>query len=101
MLPSMAPSLLAAWSAIPIALLVYLLLLYDARRKDSPAAEDTQLGLKTVSAVLIIVSTLMFAIGFEMLLNLLLTFDDFGDRIKACLPLVIVGAGGILGPPSC
>ncbi|MEX1364544.1 MAG: hypothetical protein AB1Z98_15565 [Nannocystaceae bacterium] len=96
LLPTMAPSLLAAWSALPISVLVYLLLMYDARRKDSPAAEDTQLGLKTVAAVLIIVSTLMFAIGFQRFLHVMLTFDDFGDRMKGALPSVLVGGLGVI-----
>lgn len=96
LLPTMAPSLLAAWSALPISLLIYLLLMYDARRKDSPAAEDSQLGLKTVAAVLIIVSTLMFALGFQRFLHVMLTFDDFWDRIKGALPSVLVGGLGVV-----
>lgn len=96
-LSTMAPSLVAAWSALPISLLVYLLLLYDARRKDSPAAEDTQLGLKTVAAALVVVSTVMFAIGFHRFLHVFLTFDEMWERLKGALPGVLVGGLGVVG----
>lgn len=94
---TMAPSLVAAWSALPISLLMYLLLLYDARRKDSPAAEDTQLGLKTVAAALVVVSTVMFAFGFHRFLHVFLTFDDMWERLKGALPSVLVGGLGVVG----
>ncbi|MEM7152689.1 MAG: hypothetical protein AAF799_07595 [Myxococcota bacterium] len=93
----MAPSALATWSALPLSLLVYLLLLYDARRKDSPTADDTQLGLKTVAAVLTVVATFMFALGLQDLLHTLLTFDEFWDRFKVSFPSVLIGGGFAVG----
>ena len=93
----MAPSVLATWSALPLSVLIYLLLLYDARRKDSPTAGDTQLGLKTVAAVLTVVATFMFALGLQDLLHTLLTFDEFWDRFKVSFPSVLIGGGAAVG----
>lgn len=85
------------WSAVPLGVAIYVLLLLDQRRKDSPSAKDTQLGLKTVAATLIVVSTLMFATGLRDLLHTLLTFDAFWDRFKAAFPSVVVGLVGVAG----
>ncbi len=91
------PSFEVAWSAIPIAFLLYGLLLFDARRKDSTTAGDDQIGLKTVAATLAVVSTLLFAIGLRGFLEAILTFDDFGARLKAAMPSLLVGALGVVG----
>lgn len=96
LLPKM-PSFDVAWSAIPIAFLIYVVLQIDARRKDGGSAGDDQLGIKTVAATLAVVSTLLFAMGLEGLLTAILTFDDLGARLKASMPSVIVGALGVVG----
>jgi len=93
----MAPSLLAAWSALPFSFLIYFLLVFDSRRKDSDSAGDTQIGLKTVAAALIIVATFMFAMGFQQFLHVMLTFDEFWERLKGSLPSVLVGGLGVIG----
>ena len=96
------PNLDMVWLAIPIAFLVYALLLYDARRAGSTAAGDDQLGIKTVAATLSLVGTWVFADGLRGFLVVILTFDDFWDKLKAALPsllvgmLVVVGAGMVL-----
>lgn len=95
-LPTIAPSLFAAWLALPIAVVIYFLLLFDARRKNSPAAGDEQLGLKTVAAVLAVVGTIMVAVSFQTFLEVILTFDNFWARIKGTLPSLLVGALGVL-----
>lgn len=80
------------WAAIPIAILLYVLLLYDARRTGSPAAGDDQLGIKTVAATLAVMGTWVLANGLQGFLVTILTFDDFWDRLKAALPSLVVGA---------
>lgn len=91
------PSMEVAWSAVPVALLIYGLLLWDARRKDSTTAGDDQLGLKTVAATLAVVSTLLFSAGLQGFLQAILTFDDVGDRLKGAMPSLLVGALGVVG----
>jgi hypothetical protein len=86
----------AAYSALPTAFAIYVLLLVDARRKDSPAAADTQLGIKTVAATIAIVATAMFAFGLQGFLHVLLTFEDFMPRIKAALPNLLFGGLGVV-----
>jgi hypothetical protein len=90
------PYIDAAWFAIPIAFLIYVLLLHDARRRDSPAAGDDQLGIKTVAATLAVVSTWIFATGLHGFLQAFLTFDDFGARLKVAMPSLLVGALGVV-----
>jgi hypothetical protein len=85
------------WVAIPLALAIYALLLYDARRAGSPTAGDDQLGLKTVAAVLAIAGTWVFAEGLGVLLLAILTFDDFGQKLKTGLPSFLVGAAVVIG----
>ncbi len=85
-----------AYSALPIAFVIYVLLLMHSRAKDSPAADDTQLGIKTVAAMIAIVATGLFAVGFQAFLHVILTFDDFGTRIKAALPNVVFGGLGVV-----
>lgn len=85
-----------AWSAIPIAFLIYVVLQIDARRKDGASAGDDQLGIKTVAATLAVVSTLLLAIGLQGFLQAILTFDDFGARLEASLPSLVVGALGVV-----
>jgi len=75
----------------PLALVIYLLLVIDARRKDSPAADDDQLGIKTVAAALLVVGAALSSSGLHKLLHLLLTFTSFGVRIKAAIPDLAVG----------
>lgn len=75
----------------PLALVIYLLLVIDARRKDSPAADDEQLGIKTVAAALLVVGAALSSAGLHKLLHLLLTFTSFGVRIKAAIPELAVG----------
>jgi hypothetical protein len=79
-------------SVLPVAVMIYFVLVWDARRPDSPAAKDEQIGLKTVGAALTLVGVMMAAGGLQSLLHLLLTFDDFMDRLKATLPDLIVGS---------
>jgi hypothetical protein len=86
------PTLDMAWLAIPIAILLYVLLLYDARRTGSQAAGDDQLGIKTVAATLTVMGTWVLAEGLHGFLVTILTFDDFWDRLKAALPSLVVGA---------
>ncbi|MCX4240941.1 hypothetical protein [Paraliomyxa miuraensis] len=95
LLPRM-PSVDVAWSAIPIAFLIYVILQIDARRKDSPTAGDDQLGIKTVAATLSVVSTLLFALGLQGFLAALFTFDGVGARLKAAAPSLLVGAVGVV-----
>lgn len=85
-----------AYSALPTAFVLYFLLLFDARRKDSPSAGDTQLGIKTVAATIAIVATAMLAMGLQSFLHVILTFDDFGARMKAALPNLVFGGLGIV-----
>lgn len=91
------PTLDMAWLAIPIAILIYGLLLYDARRTGSPAAGDDQLGLKTVAATLAVLGTWVVANGLHGLLVAILTFDDVWDRLKVALPSLLVGALVVAG----
>jgi hypothetical protein len=86
-----------AWLAIPIAILIYGLLLYDARRSGSPAAGDDQLGLKTVAATLAVLGTWVVANGLHGLLVAILTLDDVWDRLKVALPSLLVGALVVAG----
>lgn len=85
------------WVAIPLAILIYGLLLYDQRRAGSSAAGDDQLGLKTLAAVLSIAGTWVFAEGLGVLLLAILTFDDFGQKLKTGLPSFLVGAAVVIG----
>jgi hypothetical protein len=79
-------------SVLPVAVIIYFVLVWDARRAGSPAADDDQIGLKTIGAALTLVGVLMLAGGLQSLLHLLLTFSDFMDRLKALLPDLVVGA---------
>lgn len=91
------PNLDVAWLAIPLAGLIYLLLLYDARRSGSPAAGDDQLGIKTVAATLAVVGTWVIAHGLQVFLLTILTFDDVWDRMKTALPSLLVGTLVVAG----
>jgi hypothetical protein len=84
------------YSALPAAFVVYFLLLFDARRKGSASAADDQLGIKTVAATIAIVATGMFALGLVAFLHVVLTFEDFGPRIKAALPNLVFGGLGVV-----
>ncbi|MCA9649395.1 MAG: hypothetical protein H6712_31860 [Myxococcales bacterium] len=101
LLPTMAMGIasgvIATLLTLILPVMIYLLLLYDSRRKDSPAAGDDQLGLKTVGVVLILFATALFTAGLQKLLETLLTFDDVGDNLKDALPLLVVGILGVLG----
>lgn len=91
------PVLDMVWPAILLAFLFYAVLLYDARRTGSPAAGDDQLGIKTVAATLVVVGTWVFADGLRGFLLVILTFDDFWDKLKAALPSLLVGALVVMG----
>ena len=91
------PVLDMVWPAILLAFLFYAVLLYDARRTGSPAAGDDQLGIKTVAATLVVVGTWVFADGLRGFLLVMLTFDDFWDKLKAALPSLLVGALVVMG----
>lgn len=91
------PTLDMAWLAIPIAILIYVLLLYDTRRTGSPAAGDDQLGLKTVAVTLAVLGTWVVANGLHGLLVAILTLDDVWDRLKLALPSLLVGALAVAG----
>lgn len=98
------PSADAAWLAIPLAALVYALMLYDARRQGSPSAGDDQLGIKLVAVTLAVLGTWVLSSGLRGFLLIILTFDDVWDRLKAALPSIVVGtlvlvsAGPVLLP---
>ena len=85
------------WPAILLAFLLYAVLLYDTRRTGSPAAGDDQLGIKTVAATLVVVGTWVFAEGLSGFLLVILTFDDFWDKLKAAMPSLLVGALVVMG----
>jgi hypothetical protein len=91
------PTLDMAWLAIPIAILIYALQLYDARRSGSPAAGDDQLGLKTVAVTLAVLGTWVVAHGLHGLLVAILTFDDVWPRLRLALPSILVGALVVAG----
>jgi hypothetical protein len=76
---------------LPVAVIIYFVLLWDARRPNSPAAQDDQIGLKTIGAALTLVGVLMAAGGLQSVVHVLLTFTDFLDRLKAALPDLVVG----------
>lgn len=78
-------------SVLPVAVVIYFVLLWDARRSGSPAADDDQLGIKTIGAALTLVGVLLLAGGLQSVLHVLLTFTDFLDRIKAAAPDLVVG----------
>lgn len=59
--------------------------------RNSPAADDDQLGIKTVAAALLVVGAALSSSGLHKLLHLLLTFTSFGVRIKAAIPDLAVG----------
>lgn len=92
----LASGLGMAAATAPLALLVYLLLVLDARRKDSPAAEDDQLGIKTVASALVLVGVALFGTGLQGLLHTLLTFSEIWARIKVTLPDLAVGGLAIV-----
>ncbi len=79
-----------------VALAIYLVLLWDARRAGSPAAGDEQLGVKTVAGALAITGVVMTATGVQQLLHVLLTFSDFIERIKAAVPDIAAGGVALL-----
>jgi hypothetical protein len=79
-------------SVLPIAVVIYFVLLWEARRPNSPSADDDQIGLKTIAAALTLVGVLLAAGGLKSVLHVLLTFSDFLDRIKAAAPDLLVGS---------
>lgn len=84
---------LAASLALPVAAVIYLLLVWGKRSAgECPWREDDQLGLKVIVGTLILVGTALFAVGLQGLLHLLLTFTDFVARLKSVLPDLLVGA---------
>lgn len=87
----LASGLGIAASTAPMALLIYLLLVLDARRKDSPAADDDQLGIKTVASSLVLVGVALFGTGLQGFLHALLRFEAVWAGIKVSLPDLAVG----------
>ncbi len=75
----------------PIAAVIYFLLVWGKRSPDCPWKNDDQIGLKVIVAALIVFGTLLLASGLQGLLHLLLTFKQFGARIKDILPDLLVG----------
>jgi hypothetical protein len=82
---------LALFLVPQVALAIYVLLVWDARRTGSPAASDDQLGIKTVAAALAITGVLTLAMGLQALIHLLLTFENFMPRLKGALPDLVTG----------
>ena len=81
--------------AMLLALAIYLVLTLDARRANSPAAGDQQIGLKTIAASLTLVGASVLSRGLRALLYLGLTMHDFGPRFRGAMPDVLVGAAAV------
>ena len=80
---------------LPATLAIYLLLLWGQRAPDSKWKADDQIGLKVIAAALIMLGTILFVTGLQGLLHLLLTFKEFGTRMKEILPHLLVGAAAL------
>lgn len=89
---SLFDALLGPALVLPITLLIYLLLVWGQRAPDSKWKADEQIGIKIIAAALILLGTVLFATGLQGLLHLLLTFKEFGAKLKEILPHLLVGA---------
>lgn len=89
---SIFDALLGPALVLPITLLIYLLLVWGQRAPDSKWKADEQIGIKIIAAALILLGTVLFATGLQGLLHLLLTFKEFGAKLKEILPHLLVGA---------
>lgn len=100
-LTALAPSLpglsggsgaFAAALAVPVAGAIYFLLTWGKRSAGECSwRDDDQIGLKVIVGALIMVGTVLFAVGLQGLLHLLMTFKNFVPTIKAVLPDLLVG----------
>ena len=77
--------------APPVAALLYGLLRWDAARAEE-VHRDWQIGLKSLVGIILLVGAFHFGRGMRGLIHLLLTFERFGDRLKALTPDLLVGA---------
>lgn len=82
---------------LPATLAIYFLLIWGQRSPDSSWKADDQIGIKVIAAALILLGTILFVTGLQGLLHLLLTFNDFGARMKEILPHLLVGAAALGG----
>jgi hypothetical protein len=80
-----------------VCLAIYFLLIWGQRTPDSPWKADDQIGIKVIAAALILLGTLLFVTGLQGLLHLLLTFKQFGAKMKEILPHLLVGAATLGG----
>ncbi len=82
---------------LPAALAIYFLLVWGGRTPESTWKADDQIGIKVIVAALIMLGTILFVTGLQGLLHLLLTFKEFGTRMKEILPHLLVGAATLGG----
>ncbi|MFV8755375.1 hypothetical protein ACNOYE_32900 [Nannocystaceae bacterium ST9] len=82
---------------LPATMAIYFLLIWGQRSADSKWAADDQIGIKIIAAALIMMGTILFVTGLQGLLHLLLTFKEFGTRMKEILPHLLVGAATLGG----
>lgn len=80
-----------------VTLAIYALLIWGQRSADSSWKADDQIGIKVIASALILIGTMLFVTGLQGLLHLLLTFNDFGTRMKEILPHLLVGAAALGG----
>jgi hypothetical protein len=83
---------IAAGLAIPTAAAIYFLLTWGKRSSGECSwRDDEQIGLKVIVGTLIMIGTLLFAVGLQGLLHLLMTFKNFVPTLKAVLPDLLIG----------
>jgi hypothetical protein len=83
---------IAAGLAVPTAAAIYFLLTWGKRGSGECSwRDDDQIGLKVIVGTLIMVGTVLFAVGLQGLLHLLMTFKNFVPTIKAVLPDLLIG----------
>jgi hypothetical protein len=87
----------AVMLSLSVALAIYFLLVWGQRQPDSTWKADDQIGIKVITAALILLGTLLFVTGLQGLLHLLLTFKQFGTKMKEILPHLLVGAATLGG----
>lgn len=80
-----------------VTLAIYALLIWGQRAPDSSWKADDQIGIKVIASALILLGTMLFVTGLQGLLHLLLTFTEFGTRMKEILPHLLVGAAALGG----
>lgn len=77
---------------LPTTLVIYFLLVWGQRAPESKWKADDQIGVKMIAVALVLLGTVLFSTGLQGLLHLLLTFKEFGARMKEILPHLLVGA---------